>query len=353
MSLDPLSLLKQLIAIPGPAGQEEAVRDAVEGVATSLGCTCAADPRGNLLISLPGEPLPERPDVLVMAHLDEIAMIVERYDDAGYVKVAPLGGLLPWKVGEGPVAILAPGGALTGILGFGSIHTNAPESRAVRAAEAPLTWSLARIFTGLSGAELEAHGVRPGTRVVLGEARRTVTVFGDYLAAPFLDDRADLVAMLLAIDALRDQAKGRRRKIAFAATASEEVGGHGALYLLRRLQPEVGIALEIGPSVPESPFYIDERPTVWVHDAYAGMQARDSTLVAAAAAEAGLLVSWQALSRGGSDASCGAAHGEVARPITLAFAAENSHGYEITHKESMPNLARLLVAVLSQLEAEV
>ena len=55
----------------------------------------------------------------------------------------------------------------------------------------------------------------------------------------------------------------------------------------------------------------------------------------------------------GSDASCAASHGLVARPITLAFAAENSHGYEIMHRNAVPNLAALLTATLQEVDGGV
>lgn len=347
--LDAIELLEELIALPGPPGQEDAVRDAVAAHAEKLGCRSVVDARGNLIIAPPGrEEIPDQADVLVMAHLDEIALLVESFDEDGWLKVVPLGGLIPWKCGEGPVSILAPGGSLTGILSFGSVHTASAESRAVRAKDKPLSWDMARVFTGETGQELEAAGVRPGTRVVLGPERRTVTKFGNFIAAPFLDDRADLVAMLLAIEELAGRPDLNLSTVVFAATAAEEVGGHGALYLMSRLRPETAIALEIGPRVPESPFPLDGKPTVWVNDAYSSVQAADLDLIASASADADVSVYWQALSRGGSDASCAASHGAVARPITLAFAAENSHGYEITHRDSIRNLAKLLIAVLDR-----
>ena len=139
-------------------------------------------------------------------------------------------------------------------------------------------------------------------------------------------------------------------RVLFAATAAEEVGGHGALWLLRQRPAAVGIALEIGPRVPENPFPLDDQPTVWVNDSYSAMQAADIDLVARAAESIGQTPHSQALSRGGSDASCAASCGLVARPITLAFAAENSHGYEIMHRNAVPNLAALLLAVLEELE---
>jgi putative aminopeptidase FrvX len=236
---------------------------------------------------------------------------------------------------------------LTGILSFGSIHTASPASAVARARESALTWDMARVFTGLSPDELDSRNVRPGTRVVIHPDRRKLTQFGSHIASPFLDDRADLAAMIATLQILAEDERNYGH-VVFAATAAEEVGGHGALYLLRRLQPEVGIALEIGPRVPESYFAIDGQPTVWVTDSYSAMRATDSGVLAEAAREIGLSPHWQALSRGGSDASCAASHGLLARPITLAFAAENSHGYEIMHRDAVPNLARFLAAVLDR-----
>lgn len=348
-----LELVRELVALPGPPGQEGAVREAVAAHADRLNCAQETDARGNLLLSLPGAgQLPEKPDIVVMAHLDEIALLVQRVESDGRLVVTSLGGLHPWKWGEGPVQILAPGGPLTGIVSFGGIHTTDPASVAVQAKQRALTWADARVFTGLTPDALAARGVRAGTRVVLHPSRRRVTEVGDFLAAPFLDDRADLAAMLLALEGTGEITNHWKDRIVFAATASEEVGGHGALWLLRQRPATVGIALEIGPQMPESPFPLDDQPTVWVHDGYSAMQAADIDLVARAAASIGQSPHFQALSRGGSDASCAASYGLVARPITLAFGAENSHGCEIMHRNAVPNLAALLLAVLREVAGE-
>lgn len=349
---DALALVRELVAIPGPPGQEDAVRDAVAAHADRLGCVHAADARGNLLIAPPGaKQLPTKPSIVVMAHLDEIALLVVRVEDDGRLVVTNLGGAYPWKWGEGPVTILATSAPLTGILSFGSIHSSAKSSPAVRARDDALTWDMARVFTGLSAEALAAHGVRPGTRVALHPFQRLLSEFGDFVSAPFLDDRADLAALLLVLELLADMPlpNSEESGVLFAATAAEEVGGHGALYLLRKYQPAIGLALEVGPNVPEAPFVLDSRPTVWVNDSYSAMRPADITLVAEAAQSIGLAPHFQALARGGSDASCAAAQGLVARPITLAFGAENSHGYEIMHRDAVDNLARLTQAVLLRL----
>ena len=344
---DPLTLVRELTQLPGPPGQETLVREAVAAHAERLGCVHETDARGNLLLAAPGASrLPDNPEIVVMAHLDEIALLVVRVERDGRLVVTNLGGVFPWKWGEGPVQILASPTPLDGVLSFGSIHTTDPSSLAAAARERALTWADTRIFTGLSAGELAQAGVRAGTRVVLHPSRRTWTTLGDFVASPFLDDRADLAAMLLALENLQNADPER---ILFAATAAEEVGGQGALWLLRQRPATVGIALEIGPRVPESLFTLDDQPTVWVSDSFAAMQSADIEVVARAARTIGQTPHFQALSRGGSDASCAASYGLVARPITLAFAAENSHGCEIMHRDAVPNLSALLLAVLEEL----
>ena len=78
------------------------------------------------------------------------------------------------------------------------------------------------------------------------------------------------------------------------------------------------------------------------------MDPRDLDLVARSAATLGLAPHFHAVTRGGSDASCAASHGLCARPVTLAFAAENSHGFEIMHRDAPEALARLCVGYLER-----
>ena len=348
--MTPSDLLRDLVALPGPPGQEDAVRAYVRARAEGLGLVPVEDAKGNLLVSL-GAPMPERPPTVVTAHLDEIALMVTGVEEDGALSVAPLGGAHPWKWGEGPVEALAAGGAFVpGVLGFGSIHTTSPASAVQQArGGAAVTWEMARVTTGLDAGSLSQAGVRPGTRVVIARARRQLfPLGGDLVAGYFLDDRADLVAWLLALEALA-KAGGWEQDVVFAATASEEVGGEGAAFLMHGLHPDVCVALEIGPTSPDAPFPIDADPTVWVSDPYASMDPRDGDLLDAAARDIGLSPHWQALTRGGSDASLAASRGLCARPVTLAFAADNSHGFEIMHRDAPENLARLLVAYLSRL----
>ena len=338
--MDPLELLQEFVSAPGPPGQEDAVRGCVAEYVEKLGRKHRTDPKGNLIVDLGSSPR-----IVVTAHLDEIAMLVTAVEGDGSLRVRALGGLYPWKLGEGPVSILAPCGALNGVLSFGSIHTEDAASPAVQAKQTPVDWDMAWVETGISAQNLARHGVRPGTRVAVHPAARGLTRIGELVAGRFLDDRADLVSWLLALEHLADF----NGHVTFVATASEETGGEGALYYLHEHRPEICIALELGPNVPDAPAQLTADPTVWTSDGYAAMSAADGDVVTRIASESGIGLQYQALSRGGSDASCAASHGLCARPITLGLAMENSHGYEIMHPGAMENLAKLTAALVREL----
>jgi putative aminopeptidase FrvX len=339
---NPIELLRELVCIPGPPGQEEQVRKATERHIHALGYSAQTDEKGNLLVALHDSQA--KPRVVLTAHLDEIALMVQQIELDGSLRVVPLGGLYPWKWGEQPVEVLTSRGSVPGVIGFGSIHTNVPESVKEQARMGALTWEHARVFTGLFPEELIADGVRPGSRVVLARERRTLLEMGHFIGSYFLDDRAPLVVWLLLLEAF----KGAQLPdgVLFAATVSEEVGGEGARYLLHRLQPEICVALEIGPRVPESRFELDDQPVLWVNDSFAAMSTRDGDMLAELCKELGLAPHWLPLSRGGSDASCAAQLGSVARPITLALPTENSHGFEIMHRDAISQLVKLTEALI-------
>ena len=90
----------------------------------------------------------------------------------------------------------------------------------------------------------------------------------------------------------------------------------------------------------------DSTVSVASTDGFAPTNPSDIALVHKAARTAKTGLQLQALSRGGSDASCAAAQGLCARPITLAFPCENTHGFEIMHKEAIDRLMALTVEVL-------
>ena len=108
---------------------------------TSMGYAPQSDYKGNVLVHLDGKS--GGPNVLVTAHMDEIALMITKIEDDGKIRVTAYGGVYTWKWGEGPVDILTRYGALPGILSYGCIHTNDEKSVVEYARHHPLGWDKA------------------------------------------------------------------------------------------------------------------------------------------------------------------------------------------------------------------
>lgn len=328
--LSTLETLRRLVAIPAPPGEEDELREALVGLLERK--DVSVDAKGNLIVGQPDA------RVAVVAHMDEVAMMVT---DVlyGTVSVTPLGGLYPWKIGEGPVEIFANQGRVAGVLGFGGIHTKELEQRL---SDEPLDWARASIDTGLGSEELTDLGVRAGCRVALPAHRRTLEVLAGGLVAGYtLDSRATLVAWLKVVNGVAE-----REKVAFVASVQEEVGGHGAMWHLGNHRPEVVVALELGPVLDDSPVNLNDQPTVWVGDSYSSTLPSDLRLIESVGASLGLQIQHQYVTRGGSDASAAAAQGLCARPVTLGLPLKNSHGFEIIDLNGIDNLANLTAELI-------
>jgi putative aminopeptidase FrvX len=102
------ALLTQLLLARGPGGQEDEVRAICLEQLRPLCDETWVDPAGNVVGLIKGQ----QGDadlgcaVKVMAHMDEIAMVVKRVETDGTLRVMALGGANPINFGVCPVDIL-------------------------------------------------------------------------------------------------------------------------------------------------------------------------------------------------------------------------------------------------------
>jgi putative aminopeptidase FrvX len=341
-------LLDELLRTYGPCGGEAAVRDVVRRELEPLADEVSVDPAGNLVALLHGTDR-SAPAVRVMAHLDELSMMVKRIDPDGTLWVTSLGVMYPGNFGLGPVAVLGREETLTGVLVLGSEHTTADSRRIWETkpdqGDQAMDWSHVYVFTGRPGEDLAAAGVHPGTRVCVHADRRGLTRFGDFVGGYFVDDRAALTAMVGTARLLRGRPHG---DVYLVATTSEEMGGIGASYASRTLPGDLTLALDVGPAEAEYQVTVDGGPVVaYADDAVVYDRAVADALVDVGR-ELGLdpqTAVWQSFD---SDASQSQASGQTARAALLSLPTLSTHGYEVLHTGTVDRTARLLAAFLAR-----
>ncbi|MEO1131579.1 MAG: M42 family peptidase [Cyanobacteria bacterium J06639_1] len=331
--------IAELVMLHSPSGVETELDRWLLHRIDELNLTGSQDLAGNIVIKIPGRDSSRA--IAITAHKDEIGGIVKLVEPDGRLSVRRLGGSYPWVYGEGVVDILGDRETLSGILSFGSRHVSHESPQKVQQQDAPVQWEDAWVETKRSLADLEAAGVRPGTRVVVGKHRKRPFRLQDWIASYTLDNKASLAILL----ALAERMPQPAVDTYLVASAKEEVGAIGALYFSQHQKLDALIALEICPLAPEYPVDDGAAPVLLSQDSYGLYDEHLNHVMRAIAAEIDIPLQLAVLSQFGSDGSIAMKFGHVPRAACLSFPTENTHGYEIAHLGAIANCIDLLAAV--------
>jgi putative aminopeptidase FrvX len=337
-----LKIFKDLLT-PSPSGREWDVAAVIRQKLDEIGWPHETDPAGNVLVRVAGQH-PTAGVLCFAAHMDEIAMVVTRINSDGTLRVSRSGGLMPWKLGEGPVILLGDRENLTGVLSMGSTHT------AASGRQAP-DWEHWWVLTGLTPGQLKSAGIRPGSYALPTAERRGPVIFGDpadpLAGAWTFDDRIGCATQLRLLSWMKQEGITPHRPLLFAFTVSEEVGGHGAKVLAQREQPEIFVSIDGSPIPPEADLALDGRPGIWSKDRLAPYDPRLIAAFMQAAEKAGTALQPVVFANAASDASLVAYGTGVPRIACIGHVRENSHGYEVIRLSVLDNLLKTLKQFIS------
>jgi putative aminopeptidase FrvX len=229
-----MELLKRLSEAIGPSGFEDEVRELVEEIVTPLCDEVRTDALGNLICTRRGR----RPDTILLdAHTDEVGFLVSYIDDAGFLRLHPLGGWDDRILLAHAVTIVGRDGRrVRGVVGTSPPHILSDEDR-----RKPVRLDDLFVDVGAtSTADVDALGIEIGSPAVpaypfeeLGE---------DLVMGKAFDDRAGCAVAIETLRALRGEELDLTLVVAFVT--SEEVGLRGARTAAHQVGAAVAIALE-------------------------------------------------------------------------------------------------------------
>jgi putative aminopeptidase FrvX len=244
----PASRLLQLAQIPGPAGHESAVREAIE-MALPASARVRADNLGSMTISR-GRGAADGPRLLIVAPLDEPGLVVSDIRPDGFLRVhrhTPaaahrLGA--QFLVGQPVLVRTSDGRFVPGVTATPSTHLNGfrpPEERTRIRTEDDL-W----IDLGASSRdEVLALGVRLLDPVTLRE--RAVALAGGRVAGVAVSYRAAALALAEAVRGQGDPPAGAKPPaVSIAWVAQSEFGNRGLMRVLDTVKPNRVVILRGG-----------------------------------------------------------------------------------------------------------
>jgi putative aminopeptidase FrvX len=342
-------LLQELLWACGPSGQEDAVRDICRRELANSVDEMWVDEAGNLVGLIRGEG--DEDAVRVMAHMDELSMIVKRVDPDGTLHLSPLGTMYPGNFGLGPVSLLGDE-ELTGVLSLGSEHTTSESQRIWETkpdgGDKAMDWTNVFVFTGRTVDELADAGVGVGTRICVDRTKRTLVELGDYIGCYFMDDRALVTALLGVAQTLKSRRARPPHDVYVVFTTNEEVGGIGGSYASRMLPGHLTLALEVGPTEGEYDTTVSGGPIVAYSDAQCVYDKEVADRLLSIARKLEMSPQAAVLGACESDASHSKASGLAPKAGLLCLPTMNTHGYEVIRRDAISSIVDVVVEFLSR-----
>ena len=360
-------LLQELLWTYGPGGQEEAVRAVCARELEPVVDDMWTDEAGNLIGYISAAENPDNAAVRdlahrmkatpgpsagtrVLAHMDELCMLIKRVEPDGTLHLNQLGVMYPGNFGLGPVALLGDQDTLTAVLTLGSEHTTKESPRIWETkpdqGDKALDWQHVYVFTGRTPADLAAAGVHAGTRVCVDRSKRDLVEFGDYVGAYFLDDRAAVTALLRAARLLHESGQRPAEDAYFVFTTDEEIGGVGGCYTSATLPGRLTLALEVGPTEREYATTVTGGPIIAYSDALCVYDKDVADRLMRIATHRGLTPQPATLGAFMSDASHAKAYGLTPRAGLLCLPTLSTHGFEVMPRNAIDDMAAIVADFL-------
>jgi putative aminopeptidase FrvX len=230
--------LKALAEAPSPSGFEqpaqklfrEYVQDHVDQVET--------DVLGNVSGLIKGRKK-GKPTLMLAGHCDEVGFMVKYIDENGFLYFAPIGGvddqLLPGK----RVWIHTQKGPLMGVVGRKPIHLIDPKDR-----EKVVQIHNQFIDIGAKNKKEASRFIKVGDAITF--AGGLEKLIGDRAVSRGFDDKVGSFVVAEVLRRVGEKKERPRCTVYGVSTVQEELGLRGATISAYQIQPDIGIAIEVG-----------------------------------------------------------------------------------------------------------
>lgn len=227
------AFLDQLLTTPSVSGYEQPAQAVVRDYIGPKVEALETDSHGNVtaVVNSTG-----RPRVMFAGHCDQIGFLVQHLEDEGFLRVSGVGGHDVSVVIGQAVTVWSSSGPLAGVIAREPIHLMSSSDRT----KTPELHQL-HVDTGLPAKDVKKL-IRIGDPVTYDLNLRAL---GKHcFAGPGLDDKVGVYAVIEAVRLLAE-VKDLSAAVHSVSTVQEEIGLRGAHTSAFRVDPEVGIAVDV------------------------------------------------------------------------------------------------------------
>ena len=338
--------LKDLVEAHGVPGFEGDVSEVMQRYLKGVG-VLTRDRLGSLICEVRGPAA--GPRVMLAGHLDEVGFMVKTVTKEGFIKFLPLGGWWGHVVLGQRLIIKTRKGDVLGVVGSKPPHELREEDR-------KKVLEVREMFIDVGATSdwdvRKKLDIRPGDPIV-PESHFTPMANPNLLLAKAWDNR---IGCAMAAETAKRLKETKLPNTLFAvATVQEEVGLRGAQTSAFKVQPDVGIALDVGIAHDTPGTEGDEKlgggPLIVVYDATSIPNRRLFDLVVGTAEKAGIPLQFEAVERGGTDAGRIHMSGQGVPSISMGVPARYIHSHvSIIDRRDFDRVVKLLMALVKRLD---
>ncbi len=221
-----MELLKELTQAWGVSGREKKVREIIRREVTPYADEVTTDDLGNLIVLKKGAGGGKK--IMLAAHMDEIGMQVTKIEPDGRLRVAKVGWVWAGSVYNDKLVFQ---NGVIGVVGCaGTIEEAQNDPR--------------KLFIDIGCTTKEDAEKHVHVGDYCGFIGGFYELQNNRICAKSFDDRAGCYAL---IEALKRNDGKRANDVYYVFTVQEEVGCRGAVVAAERLQPEIGISVDVSP----------------------------------------------------------------------------------------------------------
>jgi putative aminopeptidase len=327
-------VFQRLISVAGVSFHENKVREEIQALLPKA-AKPIVDEMGNLVVILGAG----KPEILFIAHMDEIGLEVSEINPDGTLKTRGRGGYYSTIWESKVVKVHTKAGVVDGVIG--------PRKSYQEPTPAEHSAGDLVVYVGTnSKADTQALGIDVGDFIV--QTKRIIPMGKNKTAAGSTDDRGGCTAQILAVRRLIG--KPLAKTIAFAWVVQEETGLSGSRGLTKSYSPKYVMAVDtfVSSDAPFDPRNVGYTPL----GKGAVLRTFDSSNIAPEdaiarirkiAEERKIPIQW-GITSGGNDGSVFLAEGSV--DIPLSWPGIYSHSYvSVMDFRDMVALADLIAAI--------
>jgi putative aminopeptidase FrvX len=227
------AFLKTLLHTPSPSGFERQIQDVVRGWAKPLAHEIRTDRHGNVLAVLNPKGSPR---IMLAGHCDQIALMVQHIDDAGFLYVQPMGGWdMQILLGQ-KLMIWAKAGGVPGVVARKAPHLLTGDERN----KVPQFQDIWVDIGAKDRADAETL-ITSGDSVTVELSCRELC--NGMISGPGLDDKVGVWTVMETLRLLHNQPL--KAAVYCVSTVQEEIGLRGATTSAYGIHPTVGIAVDV------------------------------------------------------------------------------------------------------------